>query len=139
MINIAELDQYYRKCISEIHTLIPDSILNIDLTLLQKLDLLHFQPGQFESSSVTRYFQLIESPDKITLVNDQFIIWIAARKSGEIPFTYTLIALNRHDHPVLEMAFLATGAYNTSHLVMRVLEKLLLEIQETEDVIQKLV
>lgn len=132
MIDIAELDNYYKTSIDNLNKMIPDSILNVDLNLLHKLDLLHFQPGQ-RDHGVTRYFQLIESPDKITLINEQFVIWIASRKNNNAPFTCTLIALNKQDHPHLEMAFISAGVYNTSHLVMLVLEKLLLEIQENEE------
>lgn len=137
MIDISELDQSYKKYINDVNKLIPDSIVTIDLPLLQRLNLLHFQPGQYEPG-VTRYFQLIEGPDKITLINEQFIIWISSRRNQEVPFTHTLIALNRNDHPQLEMAFIASGVYNTSQLVMRVLEKLLFEIQENEELIKHL-
>lgn len=137
MIDITELDNYYKTCISNLNKMIPDSILNIDLNLLHKLDLLHFQPGQREHG-VTRYFHLIESPDKITLVNEQFVIWISSRKNNSGPFTCTMIALNQNDHPHLEMAFMASGVYNTSHLVMQVLEKFLIEIQDNEELLNRL-
>jgi hypothetical protein len=54
------------------------------------------------------------------------------------PLTYTLIALNRGDcEPQLEVAFIASGVYNSSKLVLKVLEKFLIEIQETETTLAK--
>jgi len=136
MIDISELDSCYKNFINNLDKLIPDSIITVDLNLLQDLDLLNFHhPGQFEPG-VTRYFQLIEASDRITLINEQFFIWITSRRVEDTVSTFTLIALNQKDHPKLEMAFISSGVYNTSHLVMNVLEKFLLEIQENEDVLQ---
>jgi hypothetical protein len=44
-----------------------------------------------------------------------------------------LIALNQKGIPRLELAFLTTDVYNTSKLVLRILEKFLHEIQENEE------
>ena len=50
----------------------------------------------------------------------------------------TLIALNHEEQPQLEIAFSTSGVYNSSRLVLRVLEKYLQEIQETEDTLKSL-
>lgn len=138
MLDTSELDQHYKDYITNLNKYIPDSIVNVDINLLQRLDLLSFHhPGRYDPG-LTRYFQLIESPDRITLTNDQFIIWIASKRFEDTVATFTLIALNHGDHPHLEMAFIASGVYNTSNLVMNVLEKLLLEIQENEEALKNL-
>jgi hypothetical protein len=52
--------------------------------------------------------------------------------------TYAFIALNQTDQdPLPQTAFSAIGVYNTSHLVLKVLEKYLIEIQETEKLIHR--
>lgn len=140
MKNQSLLDEYYKKFSKEFNVLIPDSIYSINLELLQHLDLLHFQPLQQSQGSVfTQQFSVIESPEKITLFNDQFLIWILSEKSFETPFTCVLIALNREEaEPQLEAALIASGVYNSSQMVLNVLEKFLLDILETENDISHL-
>jgi hypothetical protein len=51
------------------------------------------------------------------LINDEFVIWIIPNKKDENPRTYALIALNSRDRELqLEVAFIATGVYNTSRM-----------------------
>lgn len=138
MINNSSLDQCFTKYINNLYSLLPDGVITVDLQLLEHLKLLHYYPPSQREPELTRFFHLIESPEKITLVNEQFIIWIAPRRDEESLSTYALIALNHNDQPELELAFIATGVYNTSQLVLRVLEKLLVEIQENEDTLTKL-
>lgn len=138
MISPSTLEQYYNKFINNLNELLHDGVITVDLHLLERLNLLHYNPPGETEPELTRSFQLIESPEKITLINDQFVIWIAPRKVGQTISTLSLIALNHQDHPQLELAFMATGVYNTSQLVLRILEKLLLEIQENEDLIKSL-
>jgi hypothetical protein len=138
MDKIAELDSSYEQFIRRLPELIPDGVTMVDLKLLQKLGLLHEEIEQDASSSLTRFFHVVESKDKITLFNDQFVIWIVPEKINQEPTTLVLIALDGQSKPKLEMAFSISGIYNTSRLVLRVLEKFLSEIQENEDFISQL-
>lgn len=138
MISPSTLDQCFNKYINNLPELLPDGILSVDLHLLEHLKLLHYHPPSQCEPELTRFFHLIESPEKITLVNEHFVIWIAPRKLQDTLTTFALIALNYHDRPKLELAFVASGVYNTSQLVLRVLEKLLIEIQENEDALKNL-
>lgn len=143
MDKIAELDSSYERFIRRLPELIPDGITFVDLKLLQKLGLLHEEIETDASTSLTRFFHVVESKDKITLFNDQFVIWIVPEKVNNDPTTLVLVALDDHtkdDHakPKLEMAFSMSGIYNTSRLVLRVLEKFLSEIQENEELITHL-
>jgi hypothetical protein len=133
----SQLESCYKKYINNITDWIPEGIQEIDLRLLQKFDLLDYHDRDYKNPNLNRYFQVLETSEKITLVNDQFIVWIVPEKVDETPITYALIALNDGGYPHLEIAFSASGVYNTSHLVLRVLEKFLMEIQETEDLISK--
>lgn len=132
MDDISSLEESYRKYSKNISNWIPDGIVDIDLKLLQRFDLLNYHRKDKKDPTLTRYFHVIETHEKITLINDQFVVWIIPEKINQIPITYTLIALNHPNEAKLEMAFAAAGVYNSSKLVLRVLEKYLQEIQETE-------
>lgn len=138
MDKIAELDSSYEQFIHHLPELIPDGVVMVDLKLLQKLGLLHEEIENDSSTSLTRFFHVVESKDKITLFNDQFVIWIVPEKLDNEPHTLVLVALDSHPKPKLEMAFSMSGIYNTSRLVLRVLERFLSDIQENEDLISNL-
>jgi hypothetical protein len=139
MHNISLLEAYYKKYITDISSYLPEDIVTVDLALLHELDLLNYFDPEQNDPSLTRYFHVVESNDKITLINEDFIIWIVPEKIEDITLTYTLIALNDEtQQPDLQMCFVATGVYNTSRLVLRVLEKFLYEIQESENFIREL-
>ena len=135
MDKIAELDSSYEQFINRLPDLLPDGVIPIELQLLQKLGLLHEEQDLESSTNLTRFFHVVESKDKITLFNDQFVIWIVPEKQNCEPYTLVLVAINTSQKPKLELAFSMSGIYNTSRLVLRVLEKFLSEIQENEDVI----
>lgn len=137
MHNLSLIEEYYKKYIKSLYHWIPEGIYTVNLDLLHKFNLLHFQYPEVQEPTLTRYFHIVESPEKITLINEQYIIWILPDRIDNIPVTYTLIALNREDQPKLEMAFIASGVYNTSKLVLRLLEKFLIEIQENEAMLDK--
>lgn len=140
MQDLSLLDRYYKKFAKDLYSFIPDGIYFINLELLHHFDLLHFQPNAGHKDSVlSHHFHVMESPEKITLFNDEFVIWIMPEKVIDTSVTYTLIALNPGDQePQLEAAFIASGVYNSSKLVLKVLEKFLFEIQETERTLAKL-
>ncbi len=138
MDNIAEIEEYYKIYSKKISTLLPDGIVEIDLNLLQKLNLLNFHHEDKKLPGLTRYFNVIETTEKITLINDHFVIWIVPEKINSLPVTHTLIAINHPDYPHLELVFAVSGVYNTSRLVLRVLEVFLEDIQETEEMLLKL-
>lgn len=134
MENITNIENHYKKYINDIAKWLPEGIIDVDLDLLQKLGLLHYHDPKKRDPRLTRYFHVLESNDKITLINDVFVVWIIPDKMGQAPITYTLIAINPNQ-PHLELAYSTTGVYNSSRLVLRVLEKFLEEIQENEDLI----
>jgi len=132
------LETCYKRYIQNITKWLPDGIIDVNLELLHKLNLLHFHSRELDDSALTRYFHVVESEDKLTLANDEFVVWIVPEKLEDISVTYTLIGLNKNNDVQLELAFKTSGIYNNSHLVLRILEKYLLEIQGTEDILSKL-
>lgn len=137
MRNISLLEEYFKKFTKSINDLSIESIINVNLSLLHDLDLLNYYNKSSYDPSLTRYFQVLETTEKITLVNDEFIVWIVPEKIGNVNQTYTLIAINRPEGPTLELVFVNSGVFNTSRLVLRILEKFLREIEENEDLIDK--
>jgi hypothetical protein len=140
MHNLAIIEEYYKKFSQNLSYWIPDGIFQVNLDLLHHFDLLHFQPlAQKKEEPVVRHFHIIESQEKITLVNDQYIVWIIPDQLNDLPVTYTLIALNKQDQdPQLEVAFIASGIYNSSKVVLKILEKFLAEIQDNEQQLSQL-
>jgi hypothetical protein len=136
--NLAELETAFQRYITNLPVWIPDGIVQVDLSMLQRLDLLECDQNSTSDQLITHYFHVIESQEKISLFNDQFLVWIVPEMVDNIPTTYTLIAIRNGTESRLELAFSTSGIYNTSRLVLRVLEKLLLEIQETQDELNKL-
>lgn len=130
MFNPSLLEESYKKFRSDLAAFLPEGVMQMDIETLHALDLLDYEKRKEES--LTRYFHVMETEEKITLINDQFIVWIVPENGGE-PKTLVLIALNIQGQPKLELAFLTSDVYNTSKLVLRVLEKFLHEIQENEE------
>jgi hypothetical protein len=136
MDDLTQLDEYYKKYISNIGEWMPEGMIPVDLQLLHHFDLLSYHRRDSKDPALTRYFHVVETPEKITLINDQFVVWIVPDKVDNRPVTFTLIALNP-EQPRLELAFTTSGIYNSSKLVLRVLEKYLQEISETEELLNK--
>jgi hypothetical protein len=138
MNNNSILEENYKKYIKNIRQWIPEGIINVDLNLLHKLNVINYYNKESYDPALTRYFHVVESEEKITLVNEEFVVWIVPEKINNVSITYTLIALNKDNEIHLETAFATSGVYNTSRLVLRLLEKFLFDIQETEEVLTKL-
>ncbi len=131
------LEDRYQEFITHLNANLPDGIINIDLQVLQSLHLLdHLSSSEHSTDSVTSYFQMIETSEKITLYNDHFAVWIVPEVTNNVPTTYSFIAKINNDFITkLENAFVTSGIYNSSYLVLRILEKILIEINENEELI----
>ena len=140
MKNPAVFELCYKKYMDNLNKWLPDGVIKVDLELLHQLDLLHNQEENKtrDQTSLTRYFHVIESQNKLTLANDDFVVWIVPETIDDIPLTFTLIALNKEQEPKLELAFTTEGIYNNSYLVLRLLERYLIDIQSTEETLNQL-
>ena len=138
MDNPTILEACYKRYMNDISKWLPDGIIDVNLEILHDLDLLNFHKKGAANSALTRYFHVVETEEKLTLVNEEFIVWIVPERQERTSVTYTLIALNNDDDIRLELAFSTSGIYNNSHLVLRLLEKYLLDIQNTEEQLKKL-
>ncbi len=138
--NPIQLDEAYQKFTSNLASWIPDGIVEVDLSLLEKTGLLHH--GAFEEThqieQLPHYFHVIETADKVTLFNHQFAIWIVPKVANDIPVTVTLIALMKESSPHLEIVFSTKGVYNTPKFVLRLLKYYLSEVIDTEEAISSI-
>ncbi|GAB4237345.1 MAG: hypothetical protein Tsb0021_17160 [Chlamydiales bacterium] len=138
MNNLPHIEKTFREFIQNLDKYLPDGIFEVNLELLQNFDLLDFKPGLSQNDDgLTKYFHVVESIEKITLINEEYVIWIVPDFSRGVPSTYTLIATQEENGPHLETGFISSGVYNNSTLVLRVLEKVLQDIAETQSVIKK--
>ena len=138
MHNLSQLEKYFNKFIKEIYEGPGERLLDVNLSVLKQLNLLHYYNKETYNPALTRYFHVIETFDKITLINDEFVVWIVPEKNHGLTLTYTLIALNREEKPTLELALVNSGIYNNSKLILRVLEKILFDIEENEAFLKKI-
>jgi hypothetical protein len=84
------------------------------------------------------YFQVLETPDKVTLFNEQFVVWILPKVVQEIPLTLTFIGRLQTTKANLELVFSTTGVYNTPKFILKVLEHFLTEVIDTEAIISSI-
>ena len=134
MQNPAEIDNLYKQYMSNLADVAHDGIVNVDLSLLHELNLLDDADQIKEDpEDLTQYFHVIESPEKVTLFNEQFIVWIVPKTEQEVPLTFVLISLNSPSKNSLEVVFSTSGVYNTPKYVLKVLQYYLLDMLETEE------
>ena len=132
MTDFAALEEAFRSFSCDLLKWLPDGIIELDLQLLHQMGLL--KKEQFletPEEALHHLFHVIEADDKITLHNEQFAIWIVP-EDKTVGSTLTLVALLRDGKPTLEIAFRATGVYNTPRYILEVLEHYLSDLLDTE-------
>jgi hypothetical protein len=138
--NPAELEKAYQEYMHHLDQWAHDGILQVDLPLLHECNILEsFDEETEDEDDLTQYFHVIESIDKVTLFNEQFIVWIVPKMQEENPLTFVLIALrDGNDQPHLELVFTTQGVYNTPKFVLKVLQHFLIDMLETEAAIDNI-
>lgn len=133
MINPTQIEEAYKGFITDLPNCVHDGIFSVDLHFLHEIGLLEaLQEDQSDPDDLTQYFHVIESTEKVTLFNEQFVVWIIPKTDGEQPITLVLIALNHEDKPHLEVVFTTCGVYNTPRYVLRILQHFFFDMLETE-------
>jgi hypothetical protein len=137
MLNPHDIETWYVEYMQDLPRFVPDGIVDIDLPLLEDLGLVSYEDTtedeeEADEGLLSHSFYVIESSEKLTLFNTEFVVWIVPKLIEQIPCTYTLIAINDLKKPHLEMVFKTNGAFNHSGLILRILEKFLDEIKENE-------
>lgn len=133
MLNPIQLEEFYQEYFHNLNKWAHDGILQVNLPMLHDLGILDsLQNDPNQADDLTQYFHVIESIEKVTLFNEQFVIWIVPKMEEELPVTYVLIALNHEEKPTLEIVFATSGVYNTPKYVLKVLQHFLIDMLETE-------
>ena len=97
MINPEYLETTYQEYIDDLTKWVPDGIIEIDLNTLKSLGLLTAKVNTpYKTDPLEQSFHIFETKDKITLVNDIFVIWIVPELVENVAKTFTLIALNKN-------------------------------------------
>jgi len=133
MLNSIQIEEAYKKFVSDLPKNAHDGIISVNLKFLYDLGLLnwiHEDPDNRDN--LTQYFHVIESAEKVTLFNDQFVVWIIPRTERDTQMTYVLIALSHQESLNLEIVFTTNGVYNTPRYVLKILQHFLLDVLETE-------
>lgn len=134
MLDPTQMEESYQQFMSNLNNWAHDGVLHIDLQILHELGLLaSMQHDIGGPEDLTQYFHVLESPEKVTLFNEQFVIWIVPKMDREIPVTYVLIALSQPKEAHLEIVFTTEGVYNTPRYVLKVLQYFLVDMLETEE------
>ena len=137
MINPSILEEAFQVFSKDLNKWAPDGIIPVDMKLLSDLGLLSSEELEHSITDayINQHFHIIETPDKVTLFNEQFAIWIVPELLDDIPTTTTLIALLQHHKPHLEIVYTTSGVYNTPKYILKILQHFLSEVQDTEAVI----
>lgn len=135
MLNPQKLEKAFKGFMNDLGKSVQDGIIDVDLGLLKRFDLLNKTPEEEKElqAQFPFYFHVIENQEKVTLFNNQFVVWIVPKVINEIPTTITLIALVHKDIPRLEIVFSTAGVYNTPKYVLKVLRHFLTEVIDTEE------
>lgn len=133
MLNPILIEEQYKEFMGNMPQCAHDGVIDVDLRFLHEAGLMEIlQDDKDMSEDLTQYFHVVESAEKVTLFNDQFVIWIVPRMEQETPITLILIALNHQNALNLEIVFSTSGIYNTPRYVLKVLQHFLLDVVETE-------
>ncbi|MEI6242908.1 MAG: hypothetical protein WCP39_05845 [Chlamydiota bacterium] len=133
MLNVTQIENAFKEYMNNLTNWAHDGIISVNLPLLHELDLLESSSSDTpEIDDLSQYFHVIESVEKVTLFNEQFLIWIIPKIEQEKPITYVVIALNSEEKTHLEVVFTTSGVYNTPKYVLKVLQHYLLDMLETE-------
>ena len=133
MLDPIQIEETYKNFMGDLPSWAHDGITHIDLKFLHEQGLLNaLQDDKSDPDDLTQYFHVIESVEKVTLFNEQFIVWIIPKMEGEVPNTFVLIALNHPENAHLEIVFSTRGVYNTPRHVLKVLQHFLVDMLDTE-------
>jgi hypothetical protein len=137
VVSIEQLDTFFDFLSSHISVLLPDGILDINVKTLHSLHLLSDEIPSPGGAPASTLLQAIESGSKITLYNEKFALWIVPQKNSDPASTIVFIARRTDDEIKPEIAFRTAGIHNRSKTILKLIDRFLADIQETETVISK--
>lgn len=137
--NPIQLEEAYRDFTENFQKWAPEGFINVNLQLLQELGLLSNSEIEIsDPESLSQQFHVIETSEKVTLFNKQFVVWIIPQTDTELPSTLILIALIQNQKPHLEIVYTTSGVYNTPKYILRILQHFLTEVLDTEAILSSI-
>ena len=137
MMNPIQLEEAFKEYTEDLSKWAPDGCIEVNLQLLQSLGLLRDFEGP-SSDALSQQFHVIEIHEKVTLFNEQFVVWIVPQTDAPIPSTLVLIALIQHNKPHLEIVYTTYGVYNTPKYILKLLQHFITEVIDTESAISSI-
>lgn len=135
MIKPEKLEEYYGKFLNEPSHWVQDGIIDVNLEMLKDWGLLNQteEEEKLLQDQFPFYFHVLENNTKVTLFNNQFIVWIVPDMEEDTPCTTVMIALIKEDDLKLEIVYKTLGVYNTPKYVLKTLRHFLTEVIDTEE------
>jgi len=138
MISLQKLEKFYQNISINLGNYLQEAVIKVDFALLKSLHLIHPAKEKQKNPHISFYFHILEDHEKITLFNQQFVIWIIPKMLLDTPTTLTIISLVHKKEIKVEMAFSTSGFYNTPKCLLKVLNHYLLEVIENEEAISSI-
>ena len=135
MVSIEQLDGFFQKLSAHTGEFFPDGVVDITVRILHNLSLLSEDSPVTNEAPASSLLQAVESEGRVTLYNEKFALWIVPQANSPVPTTITYIARRTEDAISPEVAFRTQGIHNRSKTILRLIDRYLSEIQETESVI----
>lgn len=131
MLDPSLLDAKFKAIIKNIPQAVPDGIIEINEQIIKGFGAA--MNNRRQSAKNQAHFYVIEAFDKITLINEKFVVWLFPFIRDE-SCKETLTFIARHDLPKfqIELAFSTKKEYNHPALVLELLQCFLEEITENE-------
>lgn len=135
----SDLEKAYEEFSKNAQKWLPDGFIRINLETLCGMGLVNGKDFDHEEpDEVTHYFHVLETPDKITLHNEKFAIWIVPKLVDNTPLTHTYISQIRDSTPRLELVYENRGIYNSPKFILKILQYFLIETIDTDAVISSI-
>lgn len=134
MLKPEHIESKFKQLLEELPHWIDNENTSVDLRTLEEnnLILISEQEEKDIQKNFPFYFHVIETDDKVTLFNEQFIVWILPRVVDGRPETLTIISMLYGDKPQIQLLLSHEGVYNNSRFILRALRYFLVETIQTE-------
>ena len=135
----SELEKAFEEFATNVGKWLPDGMILIDLETLCEMGLVNGEDFDHEEpDEVTHYFHVLETPDKITLHNEKFAVWIVPKLVDNVPMTHTYISQTKNNQLQLELVYENRGIYNSPKFILKVLQHFLIEMIDTDAMISSI-
>lgn len=136
MLSPQVLEKFYHTFTNNLSHYLPDGIVEVTHDFLKEH---HINPDLIvtENEQPKSYY-VLETEEKITLLNENFVIWIIPTVNREVPVTFALIASIYDAELKLELCFSAADGLNAPHIVLKVLDYYVDEIEETNSIVNSI-